>query len=108
MFSFLSPSEKPVVEGLEKHEVTFAKNQSQYNPLRTVRGRTRAVPVLSRWALTDQQRQAISEGADIYLEVNTGGDQLQPIRMAIGSEVAPEYIAEQYGLELDPSDTIKK
>lgn len=108
MFSFLNPSEKPVVEGLEKHEVVYAKNQPEYNPLRTVRGKTESTPVLSRWNLTEQQRQAVLDGADVYLELNTFGNPLQPIRMAIGSEVAPEYIAEQYGLELDPSDTIKK
>lgn len=108
MFSFLSPSEKPVVEGLEKHEVVFAKNQSVYNPLRTIRGKTQSVPVLSRWTLTEEQRQAVMDGAEIYLELNTFGQLLQPVRMAIGSEVSPEYIAEQYGLELDPSDTIKK
>lgn len=97
MFSFLQPSNLPVVEELENHEVIYASNQHQYNPLRTLRGATESVPVLSRWKLSEEQMLALVQGADIYIEMLTFGNPLQPIRVAVGRDVTLEYISEQYG-----------
>jgi len=81
---YLQPKDGPVVEGMEAKEVVFAKNQPQYAPLRCLvddsRGDRR---VTSRWTLTDEQRKAVAEGADIYLTLLTYGTPLQPIIMAI-------------------------
>lgn len=104
MLSFLSPADHPVIEELEKNEIVFAKNQPEYNPLRVLRGQPPECPVLSRWTLTNEQRLAIAQGADIYLELLTFTNEngvpgrLQPIRIAVGQDVDPDYIREQYGL----------
>lgn len=104
MFKFLMPADAPVVPGLEKHEMVFAANQPQYNPLRTIRSNNLYRQVLSRWTLTPEQRQEVLDGADIYLELCTFNDRngcpnpLQPIRMAIGKDVDPTFIATEYSL----------
>lgn len=97
MFEYLNPAAGPVIEGLEGHEVTYAKTQKEYRPLRTLRGRTEQVPVLTRWDLTPQQRQAIAHGADIFLELLTFGSPLQPIVMAVGEPNA-DFYRERFGL----------
>ena len=98
MFEFLQPADRPVVATLESQEVVYAKDQPQYNPLRVLRGNTKNAPVLSRWTLTPQQRGEVVGGADIYFEMYTFGTPLQPVRLAIGFDVDPDYIREQYGL----------
>lgn len=121
MFEFLQSAVAPVIPGLEEFEVVYAKHQPEYNPLRTLKAdtngiplleqwidllahlrtleaRTNAVPVLSRWTLTAEQRQAVANGADIYLELLTFGGPLQPIRMAVGKDLNPDFFREQYGL----------
>lgn len=99
MLSFLQPADAPVIETLESHEVVFAKDQADvYNPLRCLVGHTECRPVLSRWTLTAADREAITSGADVYLELLTFGGPLQPIRVAIGRDVDPDYIREQYAL----------
>lgn len=98
MMEFIQPADRPVVSGLEEFEVVYAKHQPEYNPLRTILSRTEEGRVLSRWSPTRQQRAEIMAGADIYLELATFNKPLQPIRMAIGVDVDPDYIKEQYAL----------
>lgn len=102
MFDYLQPSDKPVIEGLEEFEIVFAKNQARYNPLRALRQNHRHGRVLSRWTLTDAQRQAVANGADIYLELLTFHEPLQPIMMAVGDAPNPDYFREQYALPAQP------
>lgn len=89
MFEFLQPRNGPVVDGLEGQELVYAADQPQYIPLRVLRGSGDQVPVLSRWTLTPEQRKAVAEGADIFLELSVFKNQfgqpnpLQPIRMAV-------------------------
>ena len=83
MYDFLSPKDGPVVEGMEAEEIVYAKDQPEYIPLRTLRGDGQMVPVISRWSPTKEQRELIANGADIFLELSTFGNPLQPIRMAI-------------------------
>src|SRR2546428_3992139 len=83
MIDYLSPSEGPVFPGLEQKEVTYAKDQPQYNPLRTLVSEGPERRVISRWTLTDTQRKAIADGADIFLGLLTFGQPLQPIIMMI-------------------------
>lgn len=83
MFEFLQPRNGPVMDGLEKQEVIYAADQPQYIPLRTLQSRGPHGAVLSRWTLTDEQRKAVAEGADIILELSTFGNPLQPIRMIV-------------------------
>jgi hypothetical protein len=81
---YLMPRNGPVIDGLEDHEVVFAKDQPEYIPLRVLVMKRPGNPVLSRWTLTDEQRKTVAEGADVFLELMTFGQPLQPIRIAIG------------------------
>src|SRR5690348_10524 len=83
MISYLNPKNGPVIEGHEDREVVYAKDQPQYLPLRTLVSNDKDRRVLSRWQLTAEQRKAIAEGADIYLQLMTFGDPLQPILMFV-------------------------
>lgn len=83
MFDYLQPRNGPVVDGMETQEVTYAKHQPEYIPLRTLVSSGRMGAVISRWTLTADQRKAVADGADIFLELNTFHEPLQPIRMAI-------------------------
>jgi len=93
MFDYLNPKDGPVFVGLEADEVVYAKDQPQYLPLRTVCSIGRDRRAISRWTLTDAQRKAIGEGADIFLELSTFGQPLQPIRIAVGCEpLDPDWV----------------
>lgn len=85
---FLKPFDGPVVVGRESEEVVYAKDQPQYEPLRTLPYETYPgsgdYRVMSRWSLTPEQRRKVSEGSDIFLTLLTFGQPLQPILMALG------------------------
>jgi len=89
MYDFLKPSAKGVIEGMEKEETIFAKNQPEYLPLPALVGKMPSGKVITRWTLTDEQRLRVSEGADIFLELFCGDrpgsleNPLTPIRMAV-------------------------
>jgi hypothetical protein len=92
MLSYLQPKDGPVVAGEEQHERVFAKDQPEYIPLRTLVQRDAQGGVLSRWAPTEEQRKAIAEGADIYLELLTFHTPLQPILMFVAGDGDSEEI----------------
>lgn len=100
-WEYLHPADRPVVDGLEKHEVVYAKDQPQYIPLRCLRARTPFVEVLSRWTLTPEQRKMIAEGADIFLELSTFGMPLQPIRLQVSADPEPWFFEQRYKLQLN-------
>lgn len=83
MFEYLTPKNGPVFDGLEQKEIVYAKSQPEYVPLRTLVSSGPNCRVISRWTLTDEQRKAVAEGADIYLQLYTFGEPLQPIMMAV-------------------------
>ena len=87
MFDYLDPHDGPVVIGLEKHETVYAKDQPQYRPLRTLPS-LGGVGAISRWHLTDAQRKAIAEGADIYHSLLHFGRPLAPSLVMVMSEPA--------------------
>lgn len=104
MFDYLHPKDGAVVDGLENQEIVYAKDQPEYIPLRTLRGKFPMYPVLSRWTLTPEQRQAVANGADIFLELSvcsnpeTGApNPLQPIRMAV-SDASGSAFAEWFSV----------
>lgn len=104
MFDYLSPKDGPVVEGLESQEVVYAKDQPEYIPLRTLVGQGANHPVISRWTFTPEQREAIANGADVFLELSTFYNRetgqpnpLQPIRMSI-SDTSGSKFAEWFSV----------
>src|SRR4051812_48391614 len=102
-FQFLQPADRPVIDELKDFEVVYAKDQPEYIPLRALRSRTTDGKALSRWTLTDEQRQMIANGADIFLELSTFNSPLQPIRLAVSDGPNPDYFALQY--RLPPHET---
>ena len=84
MLRYLNPKDGPVFDGLEDKEVVFAKDQPQYLPLRTLVSKGGEQRVISRWTLTEDQRKAVADGADIFLMLLTFGEPLQPIQIATG------------------------
>lgn len=93
MFKYLKPADRPIFNGLESEEVVYAKDQPEYIPLRTLVSESAERRVISRWTFTDEQRKAIAEGADIFLELLTFEHPLQPIRMAVSDgDVDPDWV----------------
>jgi hypothetical protein len=82
MFEYLSASIGPVVEGLEDYEKIYALEQRQYIPLRTLPGEN-GDSAITKWELSDTQRKAIADGADILLEVMHFKGPLAPVRMMV-------------------------
>lgn len=87
MFDYLKPHDGPVVVGLEQFEKVYAKDQPEYRPLRTLPGRN-GDSAIARFTLTEAQRKAIAEGADLYLELLHFGGPLAPNLIMIMSEPA--------------------
>jgi hypothetical protein len=98
MFEFLHPHNGPVIDGLEKWEVVMAKDQPQYSPLRCLVGNTEQGERLSRWTLTPEQREAVANGADIFLELITFHMPMNPIRIAVSDGPYPDFFAHGYNL----------
>ena len=73
----------PVMPGSKVIEVVYGKNQPEYNPLPAVYLDTPSRPVLSRWRLTEEERKAVTEGADIVLTLLTFGTQLTPSHLQV-------------------------
>lgn len=93
MFDYLLPRNGPVVDGLEHQETVYAKDQPEYISLRTLVSSGTERRVISRWTLTDEQRKAIAEGADLYLMLLTFGGPLQPIQIAVSDgKLHPEWV----------------
>ncbi len=90
MFEYMQPRNGPVFDGLEKYEVIYAHDQPEYIPLRTLVSADHFRSAISRWTLTPEQRKAIAEGADIFLEISTFGKPLQPIRMMVSDDKQPD------------------
>lgn len=97
--TFLDPSPGPVIRGLERFEVVYAEHQPQYIPLRVLKASDPSGRVLSRWSPTDEQRRAISNGADIFLTQLTFRNPLQPVLLGVSGDPKPE----EFGLILEQS-----
>ena len=97
-FEYLSPADRPVIDGLEAHEVVYAKDQPEYIPLRTLKGKTQDGRVMSRWGFTPAQRKAVAEGADVFLTLLTFPGPLQPITMAVATDINPDYVKLDFNL----------
>jgi NTP pyrophosphatase (non-canonical NTP hydrolase) len=97
MFNFLSTHEGPVIAGLEDFETVYAKNQQEYQALRTLPG-DRGLSAISRWTPTAEQRKAIAAGADIMLEVYHFGKPLAPVRMMV-TDQRGQYFAQWFAVQ---------
>lgn len=92
MFEYLSPADRPVIDDWESIEIVYAKEQSEYIPLRTLVSKGVEKNVISRWTLTPKQRTEIANGADLFLILMTFGHPLQPIRMAVSDGDSKKFV----------------
>jgi hypothetical protein len=69
--------------GSEPIEIVLGKDQPEYVPLPVVYLDSPSVPMLSRWRLSDEERKAIAEGADVVLTQLTFGFRFQPVNLQI-------------------------
>lgn len=70
---------------LPPHDVVvYAKDQPEYLPLPVAKLHGDEGRVISRWRLTDEERAQIAAGADLYLEVLTFHQPLQPLLPTVG------------------------
>jgi hypothetical protein len=105
-YSYLQPADRAVVDGLEKFERVFARDQPEYIPLRALRSNTHDGRVMSRWTLTPQQRRDVTNGADIFLTLMTFNGPLQPITIAIGDDLNPDYFRHHLNLEQEQKESV--
>ena len=103
MIDALEVADQSVIDGLEPFEVTYAKNQPEYRPLRALKSMKDDGAILTRWTFTPEQRQAIADGADLFLEVLTFFQSLQPVLLFVGDPTREE-ILERFGLTDFTSD----
>ncbi len=93
----------PVLAGFEKQEIIYAKDQPEYGKLPSLRSADDKKVVLTRWVPTEDEREHISNGADIYLFCWTFGNPLQPVAIEVGACGADlAMFAKSLGLSLDP------
>ena len=80
----MKPS-SPVIPGYDLPEVVYAKDQPEYQPLPVVRIEGPEGQVVTRWALSEDERARIAAGQDVYLWICTFGKALQPVLLEIKS-----------------------
>jgi hypothetical protein len=73
----------PVMPGSESIEVVLGKNQPEYVPLPAVYLDTPSLPMITRFRLSDEEREAIANGADIVLQQLTFRMHFQPVNLQI-------------------------
>lgn len=70
------PGSKPI-------EIMLGENQPEYVPLPAVYLDSPARPMITRWELTDEERLAIANGADIVMQQLTFWRAFQPVNLQI-------------------------
>jgi len=80
----------PVLPGDPSPEVVLAKDQPQYEPLPIVRLPGKEWPLISRWRFTDEERAAVTAGADVLLTQLTFGNLFHPVSLeAVARDAMP-------------------
>jgi hypothetical protein len=106
-FEYMQASGDFVIRGLEKWQITYATDQDEYLPLVGLQSHYGDGEVLSRWPLTESQRRAIADGADIYLSLLTFHGPVQPVKMGIGINPDADYFRNSFGYIDDQKEGLK-
>ncbi len=72
----------PVIPGLERMEILYAKDQPEYLPLPAI-PRPDGNGIITRWELTWRERWQIWWTGNLYIEVLTFGGRLQPMKPSV-------------------------
>lgn len=81
-FDYLRPAIGEVINGLEDCENIYALEQGEYLPVRTLPAEE-GNSAIYRLELTDQQRQMVSQGADVLVEILHFRGPLAPSRVML-------------------------
>lgn len=73
----------PVMVGSEPIEIVLGELQPEYDPLPAVYLDTPSRPMITRWRLTDEERDAIAAGADVVLQQMTFRKPFQPVNLQV-------------------------
>lgn len=72
----MAAATSPVIEGLEEHEGIVPGEPPDYKPLPALFAE-RYMTVM-KWKLNDAEMKRVMETGEVYLQVWTGGEPLQP------------------------------
>ena len=101
----------PVVPGFEPHELIYGKDQPEYIPLPALRGRGPCYSVMSRWQLSDRERELIAKGADVYTTQMTFANDFQPTNVIIASAddmgALKDIVDQQFGFDEELDERIR-
>lgn len=84
------------IPGHEADEVIIARDQPEYIPLPalgielTLPGFGTVPGLLTRWRPSDEERAALANGADVWIETMTFGQPMQPVRISTECPLAQE------------------
>lgn len=78
----MTPASPALTEEFIPYESVYTGKNDEYIPLPVIRNE--AGVVLSRWRLTEAERTAVAQGADVFLSIHTFNQPLQPLRVEIG------------------------
>lgn len=73
----------PVMPGSTDIEIVLGKDQPQYQPLPAVYLDRPDRPMITRWRLTAEEREAVLAGADVVLTQLTFCNRFQPVNLQI-------------------------
>jgi hypothetical protein len=92
---------KPVspVPELKEFELVIAENQPEYEKLPALLGYFSYKPVLTRWEFTPEEREAIANGADLYMTQLTFGKEFAPVLLEVDKKIDPEQFKKDFNLK---------
>ena len=85
----------PVMPGSAEIEIVLGRGQKEYIELPAVYLDTPSRPMITRWRLSDQEREAMANGADIVLTQLTFCLPFRPVNLQIvGQDAMPLFVEE--------------
>ena len=85
----------PVMPGSKEIEIVLGEGQPQYIPLPAVWIDSPARPMVIRYRLTEEERRAVADGADIVMQQLTFHSPFHPVNLqVVGRDEMPVLIEE--------------
>lgn len=78
-------SVSPIFKHSKSAEVIYAEHQPEYTPLPALRNEHTLV---TRWNFSDEERERIAKGEDLFLFIQHFGGAVQPVCLIVGEEPA--------------------
>jgi hypothetical protein len=78
----VDPRIDPAMVPVGSHAVVVAESQEQYRDMPSIR--TPGGQVITRWALSTEEKAALIRGDDLFLTLLTFGGPVQPVLLTVG------------------------